>query len=114
MTVRKRIAVFALLGLGAAALVALGYARQALRQVQPFYAQALKVEPHAQKSASQRMENRVAALYSDAQPRGEWTTVFSDAEVNGWLAVALEEQYADFLPPEVSDPRVAFGDDRLE
>lgn len=112
MSARKKIAVFALLGMAAAALVAFGYAWQALREVRPFYAKALNVEPQAQKSASQRMENRVADLYSDDQPRGEWTTVFSDAEVNGWLAVALEERYADFLPPEVSDPRVAFGDDR--
>lgn len=112
MAHRKRLAAFALLGLAAAALVAFGYARQALRQVRPFYAQAIKVEPQALETASRQMENRVAALYSDAKPPGQWTTVFSDDEVNGWLAVALEENYADLLPLEVNDPRIAFADDR--
>lgn len=112
MTFRKKLAAVALLGLAVAALVAYGFARQALREVHPFYAKAIKTEPRALQSASRQMENRVAALYSDAKPPGEWTTVFSDAEVNGWLAVALEEKYADLLPPEVSDPRVAFADDR--
>lgn len=112
MTARKKLAAVALLGPAVAGAVAFGFARQALREVRPFYAKAIQVEPQALESASRQMESRVAALYSDAKPPGQWTTVFSDAEVNGWLAVALEEKYAELLPPEVSDPRVAFGDDR--
>jgi hypothetical protein len=90
-----------------------GYARRAIRQVRPFYAAAIRVEPKELQSASQRMENRVAALYSDAKTAGEWTSVFSDDEVNGWLAVAMDKNHGDILPDEVSDPRIAFADDRF-
>jgi hypothetical protein len=112
MSFRAKIAALGLLGLAAVAVVAFAYARQAMREVRPFYARAIQMAPQELASASRRMESRVSALYSDAQPPGEWKTVFSDAEVNGWLAVALQEKYADLLPPEVSDPRVAFADGR--
>jgi hypothetical protein len=99
-------ACIALAGAGAAAM----YARVALRQMQPFYATALKVQPRELKTASREMESRVAALYSDANPPGRWQAAFTDDEVNGWLAVALTEKFPELLPPEVADPRVAFVD----
>jgi hypothetical protein len=93
------------------AVAALGFvALKALRQPQPFYAKALRAEPHELKSASQRLETRVSDLRRDAERAGRWETVFTDEEVNGWLAVVLKEKYADLLPPEVVDPRVAFSE----
>lgn len=112
MSRRGKIAALSVCGVAVAAAVALGYAKRAMREVQPFYAAAIRVEPQELKSASRRMENRVAALYSDTRPPGQWKTVFSDDEVNGWLAVTLAEQHADLLPRQVSDPRVAFADGR--
>lgn len=93
--------------LAVAALLA-GYAAVAVRHVQPFYASAIKIAPRKLESASRDMENRVAALYSDAKPAGRWQAAFTDEEVNGWLAVTLGEKFPELLPPEVADPRVAF------
>ena len=92
-----------------AALLA-GYAVVAVRQVQPFYASAIKIAPRKLEASSREMESRVAALYSDAKPPGRWQAAFTDDEVNGWLAVALGEKFPKLLPPEVTDPRVAFVD----
>jgi hypothetical protein len=83
---------------------------RALGEVQPFYAEAMRVAPQQLESAGRQMESRVSALVSEAQPPGRWQTVFSDDEVNGWLAVTLKEKFSDLLPPEVSDPRVVFTD----
>ena len=99
----------------AALLVALmvGYAKRAVQQVQPFYAAALQADPEALQGASREMESRVAALYSDVVGQENWQTAFSEHEVNGWLAVALKEKYADLISENVSDPRVAFADDAV-
>jgi hypothetical protein len=106
---RLRIAVTALMGLAGVALVLYGLALRAMREVQPFYAAATEAEPQELKSAHKRLESRVSAL-SAPKPAGRWHTIFSDEEVNGWLATMLENEYAELLPPGVSDPRVAFAD----
>jgi hypothetical protein len=77
-------------------------------EVQPFYADALEANPEELESAGRQMESRVSALCSEAERSGRWQSIFTDDEVNGWLAVVLEEKYAELLPTGVSDPRVAF------
>jgi hypothetical protein len=42
-----------------------------------------------------------------------WEAVFSDQEVNAWLAEDLVTHFADQLPPEVHEPRVVFEIDRV-
>ena len=42
-----------------------------------------------------------------------WEAVFSDQEVNAWLAEDLVTHFADQLPPEVHDPRVLFETNRV-
>jgi len=85
-----------------------GYVFQAVRQVHPFYQAALDIDHQTLANASQEMESRVAALYSDLQQQTKWQAVFSDTEVNGWLAVTLGEKYTDLLPEGVVSPRIAF------
>ncbi len=90
------------------ACVAWVYLRHAMDVVQPFYAAATQADPQQLKSAGRRLEHRVTKLREESKPSGSWQTVFTDEEVNGWLAVILEEKHADLLPPSVTDPRVAF------
>ncbi len=94
---------FALLGAGAAA-----YVLQEIDKVQPFYAAAIQTDRQDLEIAGRRAEHRVETLLEVPKGTDRWETVFTDEEVNGWLAVILEEEYADLLPPEVTDPRVAF------
>src|SRR5947209_8283925 len=42
-----------------------------------------------------------------------WEAVFTDQEVNAWLAEDLVTEFADQLPPEVHEPRVVFEFDRV-
>ena len=42
-----------------------------------------------------------------------WEAVFSDQEVNAWLADDLVTHFADQLPPQVSEPRVLFESGRV-
>src|SRR5690242_3673456 len=42
-----------------------------------------------------------------------WEAVFTDQEVNAWLAEDLVTHFADQLPPEVREPRVMFEADRV-
>jgi hypothetical protein len=108
MSRRWKSAAYALTGLVVAVAI-LGFAAlRALRQPQPFYAKAMRAEPQELQNASKRLETRVSDLRRDAERPGRWQTVFTDDEVNGWLAVVLKEKYTDLLPPEVVDPRVAF------
>jgi hypothetical protein len=109
MTRRRRafavIACIAALAAGAG-----GYVIYAVNGVRPFYAKAIQADPHALKSAGRRMERRVEKLARRAAEVGHWQSVFSEDEVNGWLALYLEENKDKFLPPEVADPRLAFVD----
>jgi hypothetical protein len=93
----------ALLGAGAAA-----YVLREIGEVQPFYAAAIQADPRDVEIAGRRAEDRVETLLEVPKGTDRWETVFTDEEVNGWLAVVLEEKYTKLLPPEVTDPRVAF------
>jgi hypothetical protein len=52
-------------------------------------------------------------LRNDICNEPSWEAVFTDQEVNAWLAEDLVTHFADQLPPEVRDPRVLFELDRI-
>src|SRR5262249_39101425 len=52
-------------------------------------------------------------LRNDICNEPTWEAVFSDEEVNAWLAEDLVSHFADTLPPEVHEPRVLFELDRI-
>ena len=52
-------------------------------------------------------------LRNDIVNEPNWEAVFSDQEVNAWLAEDLVSHFADQLPPEVHEPRVLFELDRI-
>lgn len=81
---------------------------RATQAVDAFYAAAVSANPAESREAGERMEKRVADLVDQAETTGRWESIFSDAEVNGWLATILKDKYPTLLPPEVVDPRVSF------
>lgn len=113
MSCRLKIVVAVAVSVVLTATILVGYALQAVRQVQPFYTTAIEIDASTLAVESHAMERRVAALVSDATGQTSWQAVFSDREVNGWLAVALKEKFADLLPEGILDPRVAFETDQL-
>ncbi len=52
-------------------------------------------------------------LRNDICNEPTWEAVFTDQEVNAWLAEDLVTHFADQLPPEVTEPRVLFESDRM-
>jgi hypothetical protein len=52
-------------------------------------------------------------LRNDITNEPDWQAVFTDQEVNAWLAEDLVTHFADQIPPEVHEPRVAFSGDRV-
>jgi hypothetical protein len=52
-------------------------------------------------------------LRNDICNEPSWEAVFSDEEVNAWLAEDLVTHFADQLPPEVEEPRVLFELNRI-
>jgi hypothetical protein len=97
-----------------ALLALLAGAYVAARQVRPFYQQALQVEPAMLVQGGRELESRATALYSDARQNGEWKALFTEEQINGWLATQLANYHSDSLPANVRDPRVAIEPDVLK
>jgi hypothetical protein len=81
---------------------------------QPKFYRAMVAVPHAQ---SQERAKRFVAhslqLRNDIVNEPRWEAIFTDREVNAWLAEDLVTHFADQLPPEVHEPRIVFEADRV-
>ncbi len=102
-------------GLAVLCLIAVGLwgVYRAALQVRPFYQQALQLQPEVLARGSRELESQASALYSDARNAGAWQALFTDEQINGWLATQLVEDRAGKLPNSVREPRVAIGPDTL-
>ncbi|QDS98111.1 hypothetical protein [Adhaeretor mobilis] len=100
-------------GLLVLTLVAFAWTWQALQEVDPFYTQAVSIQPPKLRVASEELRQRVASLVDDTQRPAPWSTAFSQGQINGWLAISLVAQYAEQIPTTLSDPRIAFENGRI-
>jgi hypothetical protein len=87
---------------------------QALHTQPAFYQDALAVSTVQQQQAGDEFERNLLRLHNDVQQSERWERVFSDDQINGWLAVDLPENFPDLLPPSVSQPRVALTPETLQ
>jgi hypothetical protein len=78
----------------------------------PAFYRAMIKQPRAQQKA-RRFVAQSLQLRNDICNEPAWEAVFSDQEVNAWLAEDLVTEFADQLPPEVHEPRVVFELDRI-
>lgn len=81
----------------------------ALRSEPSFYLEALASPGANAAEAGEELERNVLALHNDAHDAATWSALFTDEQVNGWLAVDLPEKFPQLLPSSVSDPRVHFA-----
>ena len=109
----RNAAVAALVGCGVVGLALVGL-RSALQRVPDFYAQAVAIPAAAQEAAGETLERNVLALHNEARDAGHWSAVFTDKQINGWLAADLPEKFPQLLPPEIQDPRVVFAPGQLQ
>jgi hypothetical protein len=81
---------------------------------QPSYYRAMVGLSREQRAGkARRFVAQSLQLRNDICNEPTWEAVFSDQEVNAWLAEDLVTHFADQLPPEVSEPRVLFELDRI-
>ncbi len=80
---------------------------QATQKAPEFYHVALRKDPVRLKAAGQALEKQVLELHNEVRRTGRWEAVFTDEQINGWLAVDLPDKFPKALPKGVSEPRVA-------
>jgi len=95
-----------------AAIAVVGVSCVLLSRQPEWYQQALAAPPAAEKKADE-FERRVAALGSDVRLEQQWEAVFTQAEINSFLATRLNDEFAKMLPAGVSDPRVVLRDGEM-
>src|SRR5689334_1218215 len=81
---------------------------------QPSYYRAMVLQSREQREGKARkFVAQGLQLRNDICNEPNWEAVFSDQEVNAWLAEDLVTHFAAHLPPEVNEPRVLFEMDRI-
>ncbi|MFO0952334.1 MAG: hypothetical protein U0835_14525 [Isosphaeraceae bacterium] len=106
--------VLAVLTTAAALVLAVaGLAWVSLTHEPSFYREMVRVPRERREARAKRFVSHSLQLRNDIANESRWEAVFSDEEVNAWLAEDLVEYFADQLPPEVHEPRVLFEMDRV-
>ncbi len=80
-----------------------------------YYLQALRTPRHQSMLEGRMFERRLVELSN--QLRGEdstWSALWTESQLNGWLAADLAEKFPQFLPASIADPRVFFSDDLFQ
>lgn len=107
MTYRIRVSLLLLGCFAVLALLALLMLYIAARHVPKFYREAMELPREKLEKGSDRMLRQAAALESAANKEEHWEVLVTAEEINGWLAVDLEKNHPNALPPTIRDPRVA-------
>ena len=113
MTFKIRISLLLLGCLVVLALLGILMLYIASRQVPEFYSKALDIPQEKLEKGSDRMLRQAAALESALNKDDRWEILATAEEINGWLAVDLEKNHPDALPPSISDPRVVIGEKEI-
>jgi hypothetical protein len=81
---------------------------------QPSYYRAIvQQSPEQRQGQARKFVAQSLQLRNDICNEPSWEAVFTDQEVNAWLAEDLVTHFAEQLPPEVNEPRVLFELDRV-
>ncbi len=85
----------------------IGYWAYDASQAAPeFYQQALAIDREVQEAASDEMLHKATRLYNNVRQEGDWEATFTMEQINGWLAVDMQENHPDLLPKYVFEPRI--------
>jgi hypothetical protein len=102
------------IGMVVSALVGIPVAVWLSLTYQPSYYRAMVLQSRTQRAGKARkFVAQSLQLRNDICNEPSWEAVFTDQEVNAWLAEDLVSHFADQLPPEVNEPRVLFELDRI-
>lgn len=106
-----------LLVVGLSLLVALaalpGLAWLSLTHKPAFYKVMVRLPKEEREQEAKEFVAQSLQLRNDICNEPTWEAIFTDQQVNAWLAEDLVTHFADQLPPEVHEPRVMFEMDRV-
>lgn len=80
------------------------------QQVPVRYQQALDLRIPRPAETARELERRIESLGDRGGAGDRWEAVFTETQVNAWLATQLPERYGQLLPREIADPRVVIDD----
>jgi hypothetical protein len=86
---------------------------RALSYVPAFYSEALAMAASDLQQSSHELLRRTTALTNDLKRMGRWQALFTEKQINGWLAVDLPKNHPDLLPSQFQNPRVQITADRV-
>ena len=86
----------------------------AAQQVPEFYSAALEMPPTVAEKACDQFSDQAFALANDIEKEGSWSALFTDEQINGWLATDLVEKHPLLLPQNFAHPRVKLLDDHAQ
>jgi hypothetical protein len=86
---------------------------RSLGHVPAFYSEALAVNATELDQSNREMLRRTAKLSNDFKRFGKWEALFTDRQINGWLAVDVPKNHPELLPADVLQPRVRIHPDEL-
>lgn len=109
-----RLIIVALILLAAFTGAAAALLYSASRHQPQFYQQALRIEPELQREAGDELEQNVLELHNSARDEGRWEAVFTESQINGWLAADLPEKFPHMLPVGTDQPRVSIDPQRIK
>jgi hypothetical protein len=86
------------------------------QHVPAFYEQSLSAHRvrSEQVQLGDQFEREVLELHNQTVRVGQWQSVFTEQEVNAWLAVDLVENHPRALPPDLNEPRVKISAGQLQ
>jgi len=83
------------------------------RTMPEFYQEALNRPAESWVQAGADLQSQLLQLNTDLLHQEIWQAEFSSEQINAWLVLELPERFPDTLPPQMSDPRIAFIDDEI-
>ena len=78
----------------------------AVLHVPTFYRQAVVLDPAVARRGSDEFLEIATALTNTVNREGKWYAIMTAEQINGWLAVDLEDNHPEFLPEGAVDARV--------
>ena len=84
-------------------ITAAGIAYRATLLVPEEYARVVEISADEAETLSQQALKKATALASDIQNVKRWETLFSESEINGWLAGDFVNNHRDAIPRSLKD-----------
>ncbi len=89
------------------------WAWRAVNTTQPWYEEIVLVEPATAAEASRQCERQVTVARERLQDGLPWEMVFTQDQINGWLAHEAKQHSADGILEVFQNPRVSITPDQI-